>query len=118
MADPVMFKPAVKPPPQTGPADPLCKEMNKLLTRARTDRARHQSRISDCYRYTMPWRHSFNQTQPAATYDEIFDETPAIVLEDFSADMLNTFTPQKNDWLSEEATSKSRRATRAFSTSW
>jgi hypothetical protein len=101
MAAAVPFKPAAK-AASTDPDEGLRKEMDKLLTRARLDRARHQSRIADCYRYTMPWRHSFNQNQPANTFDEIFDETPAIVLEDFSADMLNTFTPQKNNWLSEE----------------
>jgi hypothetical protein len=101
-AAPVPFKAA--PPPAESADDKLCKEMNRLLTRARTDRSRHQARISDCYRYTMPWRHKFGQNQPGASYDEIFDETPSIVLEDFSADMLNTFTPQKNNWLSEEPT--------------
>jgi hypothetical protein len=101
MAAAVPFKPAAK-AASTDPDEGLRKEMDKLLTRARLDRARHQSRIADCYRYTMPWRHSFNQNQPANTFDEIFDETPAIVLEDFAADMLNTFTPQKNNWLSEE----------------
>jgi hypothetical protein len=91
--------------PEEGPDEKLCKEMDKLLTRARTDRSRHQARISDCYRYTMPWRHRFSQNQPGDSYDEIFDETPSTVLEDFSADMLNTFTPQKNNWLKEEVTS-------------
>lgn len=100
-AAPVPFKKASSAPETAD--DKLLKEMNKLLTRARLDRSRHETRISDCYRYTMPWRHSFSQDKPAATYDEIFDETPSTVLEDFSSDMLNTFTPQKNNWLSEEA---------------
>jgi hypothetical protein len=91
--------------PEEGPDEKLCKQMDKLLTRARNDRSRHQARISDCYRYTMPWRHRFSQNQPGDSYDEIFDETPSTVLEDFSADMLNTFTPQKNNWLKEEVTS-------------
>lgn len=98
---PLSFKPKAAAPPADDQQDPLLKEMNKLLTRARTDRGRHQARISDCYRYTMPWRHKFGQNQPGDSYDEIFDETPSTVLEDFSADMLNTFTPQKNNWLSE-----------------
>lgn len=110
MAAPVPFKPAAKNPAADSPDDPLFKAMNQLLTRARTDRSRHQARISDCYRYTMPWRHKFGQDQPGNSYDEIFDETPSIVLEDFSADMLNTFTPQKNDWLSEQPVTKPRAA--------
>lgn len=81
--------------------DPLLKEMNALVDRARIDRAKHDPRIADCYRYTMPWRHKFNdKTQATVTIDEIFDELPGTVLEDFAADMLNTFTPQKNDWVS------------------
>lgn len=107
MAAAVPFKPAAK---AAEPEEPLLKEMNRLLTRARTDRGRHESRISDCYRYTMPWRHKFGQVQPGNSYDEIFDETPSTVLEDFSADMLNTFTPQKNNWLSEEPTETMRPA--------
>lgn len=99
---PLPFKPAAAKAQGESADDKLLKEMTKLLTRARTDRGRHQARISDCYRYTMPWRHKFGQTQPGDSYDEIFDETPSTVLEDFSADMLNTFTPQKNNWLSEE----------------
>lgn len=99
-AAPVPFKPAKA--PEDSPDERLLKEMNRLLTRAKTDRSRHQARISDCYRYTMPWRHKFYETQPGNTYNEIFDETPSTVLEDFAADMLNTFTPQKNNWLTEE----------------
>lgn len=87
------------------PNDPLLKAMNQRLERARTDRARHQSRIADCYKYAMPWRHKFYQTQAggsAVDLDEIFDETIATVIEDFSADMNVTFTPRKNDWLDEQ----------------
>jgi hypothetical protein len=82
--------------------DPLIKEMHRLVSRARMDRAKHQARIADCYRYTMPWRHSFNQTQVNPDIDIIFDGTAGVVLEDFAADMLNTFTPQKNDWVTAQ----------------
>jgi len=98
----------IKATPPAGTADredPLLKEMNRRVDRARADRQRHQSRIADCYKYAMPWRHKFYQT-PASfntvELDEIFDELSAVVLEDFSADMLNTFTPRKNNWLSEQ----------------
>lgn len=92
-------------PPATTPADPveekLHKKMCQLVQRAVIDRARHQARIADCYKFTMPWRHKFYQTTATVDLDEIFDSTAMTVLEDFAADMLNTFTPQKNDWLSE-----------------
>lgn len=102
----VPFTPRKPPPAEPDPNDPILKAMNVLVQRARTDRARHQGRISDCYRYTMPWRHKTGQNQPSDDLDEVFDETPGITLEDFSADMLNTFTPQKNNWLSEAPTQK------------
>ncbi|MCA1831218.1 MAG: head-tail connector protein [Actinobacteria bacterium] len=106
---PLPFKPPAK-KSADGQDDPLLKAMDRLIARAKTDRSRHQARIADCYRYTMPWRHKFYETQPGNSYDEIFDETPATVLEDFSADMLNTFTPQKNNWLSEEPVVQMREA--------
>jgi hypothetical protein len=78
---------------------PLLKEMNRLVDKAKIDRTKHQARIADVYRYTMPWRHQFNQSQHVPDIDVIFDELPGLVLEDFAADMLNTFTPQKNNWV-------------------
>jgi hypothetical protein len=100
MATTVPFKPAPKPEDEAG--EKLLKHMNRLVARAELDRAKHQGRLADCYRYTMPWRHKFFQTQAnssAVDLDVIFDETAGVVLEDFAADMLNTFTPQKNDWV-------------------
>jgi hypothetical protein len=84
---------------QGGPDAATLKEFNKRLTRAETDFQRHQARITDCYKFALPWRHKINQTQPTDQLDEIFDETIQNVLEDFAADMQNTFTPRKNDWL-------------------
>jgi hypothetical protein len=84
-------------------ADPdadLLKQFNKRMDRAEQDFQRHRSRIADCYKYALPWRHRIGQNQPADDIDEIFDETTGIVLEDFAADMGNTFTPRKNNWLS------------------
>ena len=92
------FKPAPN-PAGSAEDDPLLKEMNRLVQKADTDRNKHRARIADCYRYTMPWRHQFDQTQHNPDLDIIFDETAGVVLEDFAADMLNTFTPQKNDWV-------------------
>lgn len=82
--------------------DPDLKIMRQKLARADIDRSRHQARISDVYKFAMPWRHKFDQNQPQPSQiDEIFDELAQLVVEDFSADMLNTFTPQKNNWLEE-----------------
>src|SRR5437016_1375165 len=91
--------PAGAPPPEHDADKPLMKHMNMLVERGLRDRAIHQSRIADCYKYALPWRHGFNQKQHTPQLDEVFDETIATVLEDFSADMLNTFTPQKNNWI-------------------
>lgn len=82
--------------------DPLIKELARLVARATTDRSKHQARIADCYRYTMPWRHKFDQTSFSPDVDVIFDGTAGVVLEDFAADMLNTFTPQKNNWVTAQ----------------
>lgn len=79
--------------------DPKTKKVLKMVASAEIDRNRHINRIHDCYRYTMPWRHRANQTQAVDQLDEIFDSEAATVLEDFAADMLNTFTPQKSDWV-------------------
>lgn len=92
------FKPAPK--PQDTEDERLLKEMNRLVLDAEQDRSKHQARIADCYRYTMPWRHQFHATTTVPDIDVIFDETAGVVLEDFAADMLNTFTPQKNNWVS------------------
>jgi hypothetical protein len=97
------FKPAAK---AAASPDPLIKEMNRLIERARIDRNKHRARIADCYRYTMPWRHSFDQTEVTPDIDIIFDGTAGVVLEDFAADMLNTFTPQKNNWVTPEPVEK------------
>ncbi len=75
------------------------KRVLKLVQLAEIDRNRHINRIQDCYKYGMPWRHKANQNQPTDQLDEIFDEELMTVLEDFSADMLNTFTPQKSEWV-------------------
>lgn len=98
MAQTIIFKPPAKPEEK----DPWLAEMMRLVRRAENDRARHQSRIADCYKFALPWRHKFFATTPGSEYDDVFDETVATVLEDFAADMQNTFTPQKNNWLDEK----------------
>lgn len=79
--------------------DPQLKRVLKLISAAEIDRNRHLPRLRDCYKYALPWRHLDNQTQPVDVLDEIFDSELMTVVEDFSADMLNTFTPQKSEWV-------------------
>ena len=77
------------------------KSIHARVTRAEQDRNRHQSRIDDCYRLCLPWRHLTNQheSKPSTNLDDIFDETGMTVIEDFAADMLSIFTPTKSRWL-------------------
>jgi hypothetical protein len=82
--------------------DPTLKQMNRLVTKAQQDRSHHQSNLRLLYQHTMPWRHTFDQQGHSPDQTEIFDETAGLVLEDFAAEMLNTFTPQKNNWVSIE----------------
>jgi len=96
MASVTPFK---KPDPETQKKEARVKRVLKLVQRADIDRNRHLARITDCYKYGLPWRHKANQSQPVDQLDEIFDEELMTVLEDFSADMLNTFTPQKAAWV-------------------
>lgn len=78
----------------------LLKEMQRRIGTCEIDLSRHRARIRDCYRYALPWRHDFEQNQPPANaLDDIFDSTFMTVLEDFAADMLNTFTPIKSQWV-------------------
>jgi hypothetical protein len=84
---------------KNGLQDPAAGRALKLVAMAEIDRNRHLRRIEDCYKYGLPWRHRANQSQPVDQLDEIFDEELMTVLEDFAADMLNTFTPQKSDWV-------------------
>jgi hypothetical protein len=84
----------------TGSAeDPRIAEILRRVERARLDRQRHQARLDACYKYALPWRHKRDQNQPTDQLDEIFASTAMTTLEDFAADMLNTFTPQKAAWV-------------------
>jgi head-to-tail connecting protein len=85
--------------PDADPDAELVREIKRRVGRAEQDFSRHRGRIQDCYRFAMPWRHKINATQPSDNLDDLYDSTAMTVLEDFAADMLNTFTPQKNDWV-------------------
>lgn len=80
--------------------DPLVVECNRRIKLAEADRSRHRLRMDDCNKLAMPWRHRIDTNAPdPAALDEVFDSTPMMVVQDFAADMLNTFTPRKNAWL-------------------
>lgn len=93
------------PPPDEGEKKrlrELAKEIVRRLGAAEIDLSRHKTRITDCYRFALPWRHGFDQNEPKDQLDDLFDSTAMTVLEDFAADMLNTFTPSKSAWVSVE----------------
>lgn len=78
----------------------LVKELTARMSKCEVDLNRHKSRITDCYRYALPWRHGFEQNDAAVgDTDDIFDSSLMTTLEDFAADMLTTFTPIKSDWV-------------------
>lgn len=94
-------------PPRDGQStdadDPLLREFNRLEVKARTDRDRQLPDIQDVYRFALPWRHLANTNQPRrGALNTVFDESAMSILEDFAADMLDTFTPRKNDWIEFE----------------
>lgn len=93
--------------------DKLAQEMLRRFSRAELDFNRHITRIADCYKFAMPWRHKINVTQPTDQLDDIFDESLMTIVEDFAADMLNTFTPMKNDWVEIKPASTLRDADQA-----
>jgi hypothetical protein len=83
---------------KTDAEEKLVKDCVTRLERAERDRSKHRSRIADCYKFALTWRHTFDSNVPGSLSDEVFDSTATTVLEDFSADILNTFTPMKSQW--------------------
>lgn len=87
------------------------KQARRRLEAARRGQQVHRARIDDIYRYMMPWRLRHGQSQPSlADGDELFDGTGIEVLEDFAADMGNTFTPMKAQWVDIEPAAQFGRA--------
>lgn len=80
--------------------DEIVKSAMARFQAAERDKQVHKSKIEDCYRYCMPWRHLENNTQPSPQrIDDIFDGIGMVVLEDFASDMLATFTPGGSQWV-------------------
>lgn len=83
-----------------GPSeDPIAKEILRKLQIAEVDLNRHKPRLIDAYRYSMPWRTPFGQTQPVDQLNDIYDDVLTTVVQDFAAELLNVFTPQNADWV-------------------
>ncbi|MDO8596410.1 MAG: portal protein [Sulfuricaulis sp.] len=95
-AAPAIFKPA---PGVPDGDETLIEDVLRRVERAKQDRSRHEPRLAECYKYALPWRHTFRAAQPVDQLDEIYDSTAMTTVEDFAADMLNTFTPMKADWV-------------------
>lgn len=111
MADPIPFPQAARASADynaaqqdgiyTDPNHPIKRRMQALVAQSNMDRDRHLPDIHDVYRYAMPWRHLARQQQPQSrAMFGIYDETAIYTLADFAADMLNVFTPRKNNWIS------------------
>lgn len=78
----------------------------KLLQRidaARMDRDRHECWLNETLRLAAPTYRRLNQTSApqdrAAEEDDQFDNELELVGEDFASDMISTFTPQHERWV-------------------
>jgi hypothetical protein len=75
----------------------------KRIKAAKTDRDRHGTWINEAIRLAMPtYRRVTGSSSPQdamAEQDDLFDTTLQTVLEDFSSDMISTFTPRHERWV-------------------
>ena len=76
------------------------------------ERNRYQSMFDDCIRLTMPGRARFNETDPTASMDDIFDETGANGVQEFVSRMQSGLTPNFTQFLKLEASSLVKKADR------
>lgn len=83
----------------------------RLLARlgnAKTDRQRHQAWVNEILRMGMPTYRRIgegmleNNSGRNQEQDDLFDTTLQIVLEDFAVDMVSTFTPRFDRWVTFE----------------
>lgn len=86
--------------PGAAPADdPIARTVLQKIQRAEIDLNRHKPRLIDAYKYALPWRTPFGQTQPSDELNDIYDDVLQTVVQDFAAELLNAFTPQNADWI-------------------
>lgn len=81
----------------------LLKEAQARLNRARPERARQEPWMRSGYRYCLPYRSRFNDTQEIPTdQDDLFDSTGQNALADFAAEVTHTFLPASAPWIDIE----------------
>jgi len=78
----------------------------RRIEAARQDRDRHQTWINECLRLALPTYRRIGETNTSETrnaeQDDQFDNELEIVAEDFASDMISTFTPRHERWVSFE----------------
>lgn len=78
----------------------------KRIKAAKTDRDRHATWINETIRLALPTYRRVTGTTNSdalnAEQDDLFDTTLQTVVEDFSSDMITTFTPRHERWVSFE----------------
>lgn len=93
--------------PDPGAAD-VDQRLAQRLALAKQDRDRHGSWINEIFRLGLPTYRRMGGTKSATStvsmseQDDLFDATLQTVLEDFSSDMLGTFTPRFDRWVTFE----------------
>jgi hypothetical protein len=87
-----------------GPAvsDPRTKRVMDRLGNAERVRMQIEARLDECYRYAMPGRARFHETEgtTTGTSDDIYDETAVVALEDFASVVHSNLTPDHAEWAS------------------
>lgn len=84
-------------------------EEKRLLGRikaAKSDRSRHAAWINETLRLTLPTYRRIDEGRTPDgrinEQDDLFDTTGQITLEDFASDMISTFTPRHERWVTFE----------------
>lgn len=74
---------------------------------ARADRGRASTWINETLRLCLPTYRRLDDNSEASTraadQDDLFDTTGQVTLEDFASDMISTFTPRHERWVTFEA---------------
>lgn len=82
------------------------KSLIRRVDAARQDRNRHETWLNECLRLALPTYRRVNQTLDpegrVQEQDDQFDNSLEITAEDFASDMISTFTPQHERWVTFE----------------
>lgn len=80
------------------------KQLIRRISAARQDRSNHETWINECLRLAMPTYRRINQELTPEgrvnEQDDQFDNELEVVAEDFASDMISTFTPRHERWVS------------------